>query len=103
MDNIISKIIQIDELAQEKLKQSEALKEKTMTEVAETIARHNADAEAASKEKLSIVFENESAAAEADKVEIGRSAKDKISQLEDIFSRTHEDLEKEIFDNVLKL
>lgn len=103
MLNIITKIIEIDDLAQDKLKQAADVKEKAIAEINAAIEKQNKETADEIEMKLTAVTDSESTAAERQKQEITAEINKKLAELDKIYSTEHERLENEIYADILKI
>lgn len=100
MATIIDQIIQIDSTAQKRLDEAEALKLQIQQETKEKIAETDALIAQKAQEKLNRIQEEEERLAAEQKQEIEARTAETIARLEKTYEQKHEELERELFENV---
>lgn len=103
MANIIDQIIQIDSIAQQKLKDAALLKEQYAQDAKRKMADTNALIEQKAQEKVDEIRRSEEWQANQERAEILAQKEEAIVRLERIFAQKREQLEQEIYQNVLGL
>lgn len=103
MANIINQIIEIDGIAQKRLDDAKKIKEQYLAELAEKKAQTNIALEEKTKGRIEKLLSTEAKFAEEQKVKIKEENDATIKRLEDIYTKNHEKLEQDIFNNVISI
>lgn len=101
MPNIINQIIEIDSIAQKKLDEADRLKLQLEEETRNKIEETNALIRQKAAEKIDSIRSEEERRAASQMEEIQKEQEAAISRLEKIYHEKHEQLEQDIFNNVL--
>lgn len=102
MEDIISKIIKIDQEAQEKINEIKKAKEQYKIEFDEQLKESNSKLREKAEHRIEEFSKNELNFIASQKIELENELKLKIKKLEETYEYNHDEIERKIFKSVIK-